>query len=73
MHLSPQYECSGRERQPPPWSDELAQMSRHIYTRHGTNDGAAKAVFQVKEDRLYGALRGGGPVSGVDRFGNTAF
>ncbi|MCI4378359.1 hypothetical protein PGIGA_G00214990 [Pangasianodon gigas] len=47
VHLSPQYECSGRERQPPPWSDELAQMSRHIYTRHGTNDGASKAVFQI--------------------------
>ncbi|KAB5577003.1 hypothetical protein PHYPO_G00204980 [Pangasianodon hypophthalmus] len=22
-------------------------MSRHIYTRHGTNDGASKAVFQI--------------------------
>ncbi|KAG7331230.1 hypothetical protein KOW79_005199 [Hemibagrus wyckioides] len=47
VHLSPQYERSGRERQPPPWSDELAQMSRHIYTRHRTNDGASKAVFQI--------------------------
>ncbi|KAK3569318.1 hypothetical protein QTP86_026829, partial [Hemibagrus guttatus] len=47
VHLSPQYERSGIERQPPPWSDELAQMSRHIYTRHGTNDGASKAAFQI--------------------------
>lgn len=37
---------SGVERQPPPWTDELAEMSRHIYTRHGI-DGLQKPVFQV--------------------------
>ncbi|XP_068184947.1 voltage-dependent L-type calcium channel subunit beta-4a isoform X2 [Antennarius striatus] len=35
------------ERQPPPWTDELAEMSRHIYTRHGIGDGLQKPVFQA--------------------------
>ncbi|KAM8854861.1 voltage-dependent L-type calcium channel subunit beta-4a isoform 2-T2 [Spinachia spinachia] len=36
----------GTERQPPAWSDELAEMSRHIYSRHGAGDGTQKPVFQ---------------------------
>ncbi|KAG7276431.1 hypothetical protein CRUP_007491 [Coryphaenoides rupestris] len=46
-----QFQWSGTERQPPPWTDELAEMSRHIYTRPGmmiTGDqGPQKPVFQV--------------------------
>ncbi|XP_035459492.2 voltage-dependent L-type calcium channel subunit beta-4a isoform X2 [Scophthalmus maximus] len=41
-----QFQWSGAERQPPPWTDELADMSRHIYTRHGVGDGLQKPVFQ---------------------------
>ncbi|MED6257159.1 hypothetical protein ATANTOWER_013035 [Ataeniobius toweri] len=41
-----QFQWSGAERQPPPWTDELAEMSRHIYTRHGIGDGLQKPVFQ---------------------------
>lgn len=42
-----QFQWSGTERQPPPWTDELAEMSRHIYTRHGIGEGLQKPVFQV--------------------------
>ena len=42
-----QFQWSGAERHPPPWTDELAEMSRHIYTRHGIGDGLQKPVFQV--------------------------
>ncbi|TKS67789.1 Voltage-dependent L-type calcium channel subunit beta-4 [Collichthys lucidus] len=43
-----QFQWSGAERQPPPWTDELAEMSRHIYTRHGIGgDGLQKPVFQA--------------------------
>ncbi|XP_035995638.1 voltage-dependent L-type calcium channel subunit beta-4a [Fundulus heteroclitus] len=41
-----QFQWSGAERQPPPWTDELAEMSRHIYTRHGIGEGLQKPVFQ---------------------------
>lgn len=44
-----QSQWSGAERQPPPWTDELAEMSRHIYTRHGIGDGLQKPVFQVRK------------------------
>ncbi|XP_061648664.1 voltage-dependent L-type calcium channel subunit beta-4a isoform X2 [Phyllopteryx taeniolatus] len=43
----PAPEWGGAERQPPPWTDELAGMSRHIYGRHGPADGAQKSAFQV--------------------------
>ncbi|KAI4902578.1 hypothetical protein NFI96_033936 [Prochilodus magdalenae] len=46
VHYPPQCQWTGTERQPPPWTDELAEMSRHIYTRHGIGDGAQKPVFQ---------------------------
>ncbi|XP_061548941.1 voltage-dependent L-type calcium channel subunit beta-4a isoform X3 [Phycodurus eques] len=42
----PAPEWGGAERQPPPWTDELAGMSRHIYGRHGPADGAQKSAFQ---------------------------
>lgn len=48
-HLEQQW-SGGNERQPPPWTDELAEMSRHIYTRHGIGEGLQKtAVFQVEQ------------------------
>ncbi|KAI4798465.1 hypothetical protein KUCAC02_022034, partial [Chaenocephalus aceratus] len=40
------FQWGGTERQPPPWTDELAEMSRHIYTRHGIGEGMQKPVFQ---------------------------
>lgn len=52
VQYPPQYQWTGTERQPPPWTDELAEMSRHIYTRHGIGDGAQKPVFQVKADEV---------------------
>lgn len=48
--LEPAERCpqwSGTERQPPPWTDELAEMSRHIYTRHGIGEALQKPVCQV--------------------------
>lgn len=44
----PPSQWTGTERQPPPWTDELAEMSRHIYTRHGIGDGVQKPIFQVR-------------------------
>lgn len=44
----PSSQWTGTERQPPPWTDELAEMSRHIYTRHGISDGVQKPIFQVR-------------------------
>ncbi|XP_061698146.1 voltage-dependent L-type calcium channel subunit beta-4a isoform X2 [Syngnathoides biaculeatus] len=38
---------SAAEWQPPPWTDELAGMSQHIYGRHGPADSAHKSAFQV--------------------------
>ncbi|XP_036428698.1 voltage-dependent L-type calcium channel subunit beta-4a [Colossoma macropomum] len=47
VHYPPQCQWAGTERQPPPWTDELAEMSRHIYTRHGIGEGVQKPIFQV--------------------------
>lgn len=47
---------TGTERQPPPWTDELAEMSRHIYTRHGASDGLQKVKYRVIGDTLYAVL-----------------
>ena len=61
VHCPPpeqQFQWSGTERQPPPWTDELAEMSRHIYTRHGIGDGLQKPVFQVGRCRQAWNYRG---------------
>lgn len=47
VQYPPPTQWTGTERQPPPWTDELAEMSRHIYTRHGIGDGVQKPIFQV--------------------------
>ena len=49
-----QFQWTGTERQPPPWTDELAEMSRHIYTRQGIAEGPQKPVFQVRNAVCYG-------------------
>lgn len=47
---------TGTERQPPPWTDELAEMSRHIYTRHGASDGLQKVKCRVIGDTVHAVL-----------------
>lgn len=55
VKLEPAENCpqwSGTERPPPPWTDELAEMSRHIYTRHGIGEALQKPVCQVGEESV---------------------
>lgn len=56
VELEPAERCpqwSGTERQPPPWTDELAEMSRHIYTRHGIGEALQKPVCQVGGKKVF--------------------
>lgn len=59
VKLEPAEHCpqwSGTERQPPPWTDELAEMSRHIYTRHGIGEALQKPVCQVGEKKYFNVV-----------------